>query len=149
MCPRNHHRLTAKKIWRQQQITSKNGTLSICTASTVHKIPKSTFVQHVKGQRGIKSQTMGKFTALPPVVEHNIASNIKTVGFGLFKKEVLEIIHRYVKENNIPTKFKNGIHGYDYFRRFKKDFNLSQKNTTKCGSCKKKKHRSICNSGLL
>lgn len=108
----------------------KNGTLSLCRASVVHKIPKSTLFKHVMGQRGIKSKTMGRQTALPPEIERNIANNIKTMekwGFGLSKKEVLEIISRYIKDNNIPTNFKNGIPGDDYFRRFKKDFNLSQK----------------------
>ncbi|KAF2898027.1 hypothetical protein ILUMI_08144 [Ignelater luminosus] len=41
-------------------------------------------------------------------------------GFGFSKKEL-------IKENNISTPFKNGIPGYDYFIRFKKTFNLSQK----------------------
>jgi len=40
---------------------------------------------------------------------------IEKCGFGLSKKkEVLEMISRYVKENKIPAPFRGGIPG-DYF----------------------------------
>jgi hypothetical protein len=39
---------------------------------------------------------------------------MEKLGFYLSEKEVLEIIRRYVNENNITTPFKGGARG-DYF----------------------------------
>jgi hypothetical protein len=39
---------------------------------------------------------------------------MEKMGFGLSKKEVLEMIRRYVNENNITTTFKGGARG-DYY----------------------------------
>jgi hypothetical protein len=39
---------------------------------------------------------------------------MEKLGFGLSKKEVLEMIRRYANENNITTPFKGGARG-DYF----------------------------------
>lgn len=108
----------------------KNHEVTLYRASKTYNIPKATLFKHVKGQRGVKSSTMGRPTTIPYEEERNIAESIKLMekwGFGLSKKELLSLIARYVKEKNIPNSFKNGIPGDDYFTRFKKTFNLSQK----------------------
>lgn len=108
----------------------KSGTLTLYRAAILYKIPKATLSTHVTGKRGIKSNTGGRAPALPHDVEQRIADSIKILekwGMGLSKTEVLQLIGRYVKENNIVTPFKNGIPGNDYFIRFKNAFHLSQK----------------------
>lgn len=108
----------------------KSRSLSLYRAAKVFKIPKSTLFKRVNGQRGLKSRTMGRPPALPHEIEQNIANSLVTLekwGFGLSKKEVIEIMAAYIKQNNLKTPFKNGIPGNDYFIRFKKEFNLSQK----------------------
>jgi len=42
-------------------------------------------------------------------------------GFDLSKKEVLETIGRYVNENKIPTPFRGGVPGDDFFNSLKKN----------------------------
>lgn len=108
----------------------RNGHLTLYRAAKSFKIPKASLFKHVKGQRGVKSNTFGRPTAIQYDEEKKIAEGIKTMekwGFGLSKKEVLHTIGRYVIENKIKTPFKDGIPGDDYFNRFKKTFHLSQK----------------------
>ncbi|KAJ8936415.1 hypothetical protein NQ318_014852 [Aromia moschata] len=108
----------------------QSGMVTLYRAALLYKIPKATLFTHVRGKRGVKSNTGGRTTALSHDVEQRIADCIKTLekwGMGLSKKEVLQLIGRYVNENNLVTPFKNGIPGNDYFIRFKNAFNLSQK----------------------
>jgi len=68
--------------------------------------------------RGVKSQTLGRPTALPFHEEKKIADCLKLMekrGYGLSKKEILETIGRYVNENKIPTPFRGGVPGDDFF----------------------------------
>jgi len=46
-------------------------------------------------------------------------------GVCLSKKEVLEMIGWYVNENKIPTPFRGGVPGDDFFIRFKITHKLS------------------------
>jgi len=108
----------------------KNGGMTIYRAAKLYKIPKATLFKHVKGSRGVKSQTLGRPTALPFHEEKKIVECLKLMekrGYGLSKKEILETIGRYVKENKIPTPFRGGVPGDDFFIRFKRTHNLSLK----------------------
>ncbi|CAH2011313.1 unnamed protein product [Acanthoscelides obtectus] len=108
----------------------QRGTLTLYRAALLYKIPKATLFTHVKDKRGIKSNTGGRAPALPYDVEQKFSNSIKILekwGMGLSKREVLQLIGRYVKDNNIVTPFKNGVPGNDYFVRFTKAFHLSQK----------------------
>jgi hypothetical protein len=58
-------------------------------------------------------------------------------GFGLSKK-VLETIDLYVKENKIPTPFRGGVPGDDFFIRFKRTHKLSLKKPQSFEGCRKK-----------
>lgn len=132
---RNYKRLTDNPAYSKEDMNNaveavKSGSLTLYRASKTFKIPKTTLFKRVKGQRGIKSQTLGRPTAIPFDEEMKIAECLKSMekwGFGLSKKELLLTIGEYVKKNNIKNPFRNGIPGDDYFNRFKKTFNLSQK----------------------
>lgn len=109
---------------RSQQMT-------LYRASKLFEIPKATLFKHLKGQRGVKSRTYGRPTAIPYEEEKKMSEYIKLMekwGFGLSKKEVLSLIGKYINENNIQTPFKDGIPGDDYFRRFKKLLTSARKN---------------------
>jgi hypothetical protein len=58
-------------------------------------------------------------------------------GFDLSKKEVLETIDRYVKENKIPIPFRGGVPGYDFFIRFKGTHKLGLKKPQSVETCRK------------
>jgi hypothetical protein len=90
--------------------------MTLYRAARLYKIPKATLFKHVKGTRGVKSQTMGRPTALPIHEEKQIRECLKLMekwGLDLSKKEVLETIGRYVNENKIPTPFR-GVPGGDF-----------------------------------
>jgi hypothetical protein len=92
--------------------------MTLYWAAKLYKITKATLFKHVKGLRGVKSQTLGRPTALPFHEEKKIAGCLKLMekwGFGLSKKEVLETIGRHVNENKIPTPFRGGVPGDDFF----------------------------------
>jgi len=59
-------------------------------------------------------------------------------GFGLSKKEVLETIGRYVSENKMPTPFRGGVPGDDFFIRFKRMHKLSLIKPQSIEACRKK-----------
>lgn len=83
----------------------------------------------MKGTRG-KSQSQGRCTAIPTEEEKMLANGLKTLekwGWGLSRKEVLELVGCYVRRNNIDTPFKDGIPGKDWFIGFKKRHRLSIK----------------------
>lgn len=48
-------------------------------------------------------------------------------GFGLSRKEVLQTVADFVKENHIKTQFKDAKPGEDWFLNFKRRHNLSIK----------------------
>ncbi|KAF9809932.1 hypothetical protein SFRURICE_002162 [Spodoptera frugiperda] len=60
----------------------------------------------------------------------NLASCLHTMeknGFGLTRAEVLDMVGEYIKQNNIPSSFKNGVPGKDWFVSFSKRHHLSIK----------------------
>ena len=111
-----------------EHVTSgKCGTLR---ASKLFKIPRSTLKDHIKGRRGIKSSTMGRPTALAIKDEEALANGLKSLekwGFGLSRKEVLEVVGKYVTHKQLKTPFKNNVPGEDWFLNLKKRHNLSIK----------------------
>lgn len=119
----------------------QNGVLTTYRAAKLYNIPKATIYKHVKGQRGIKSKSLGRPTALSFKDEKKIADGLKAMekwGFGLSKKEVLETIGLYVRENSIDTPFKNGVPGDDFFIRFRKTHNLSLRKPQAVEAARKK-----------
>ena len=104
--------------------------LSLRTASSIYKVPKSTILDHVTGRRGIKSKSFGRDLDIPYEDEQKIAKAIRSMekgGFGLSRSEVIEKVGEYVQKNNLKTRFKNGIPGPDWFIAFRKRHRLSIK----------------------
>lgn len=107
-----------------------NGRLTYTAASKEYNIPRPTLYQHCKGKRGIKSNSVGRSTALPLDIEQRIADSLKVMeryGYGLSRREVLNLVEHYLKSNKITNNFKNGIPGEDWWLRFAKRQNLSIK----------------------
>ena len=118
----------------------KSGRMTIYRAAKLYKIPKATLFKHVKGSRGVKSQTLGRPTALPFHEEKKIADSLKLMeklGYGLSKTEILETIGRYVNENKIHKPCRGGVHGDDFFICSKITHKLSLKKQQSFESCRK------------
>lgn len=84
----------------------------------------------MKGNRGQKSKGFGRSTVIPYQQEIELANHIKIMekwGFGLTRKEVLEVVSEFVKTNNIKTPFADGCPGEDWFIQFKRRHRLSLK----------------------
>lgn len=89
----------------------KSCRLTYGAASLHYNIPRPTLYAHCKGQRGLKSNTMGRTTILPLSVEKNMADSLKVMekyGYGLSRKEVLNLVGDYLKSNKINNPFNNG-----------------------------------------
>ncbi|CAH2095105.1 unnamed protein product [Euphydryas editha] len=117
-----------KNQLREAVLAVRNGTLSGYKAAQVYKIPRMTIMDHVHKKRS--SNMIGRKTTLPSEVEMNLASCLhimETYGFGLTRAEVLDMVGEYIKQNNIPSSFKNGVPGKDWFVSFSKRHHLSIK----------------------
>lgn len=104
------------------------GRLTIHKASTLYGIPFSTLYCRIKGTRGVIKKSKGRRKALTDNIENVLATSVKTLakwGFGLSRKEILELVGQFVSKNDIETPFKDGIPGEDWFLNFKKRHNLS------------------------
>ena len=90
----------------------KCGRMTTNRASKLFTIPYNTIDARVKGKRGVKSTTIGQPTALPSHVEINIADGIKELGkngLSLSRKDVLNLVREYVRQNGCKTPLKDGI----------------------------------------
>ncbi|XP_054281231.1 uncharacterized protein LOC128998900 [Macrosteles quadrilineatus] len=109
-----------------------SGTSTLRGASKKFKIPEATLRHHRNGLRG-KSITLGRETVIPRHEEEKLAQGLKVMerwGWGLSRKELLEVVGEYVKHNKSIHKsnpFKNGVPGEDWFLGFKKRHRLSVK----------------------
>lgn len=106
------------------------GRLTEYAASKRFKIPTSTISNHRRGIRGAHSNSQGRSTAIPLVAETKLAECLKCMekwGFGLTRKEVMDLVGQYVDRNHLVTVFKNGRPGEDWFLKFKERHGLSLK----------------------
>lgn len=130
----NYKRKTKRGSYSKEKLDEavravKYGNLSGYKASQVYQIPRMTIMDRVNNRR-TKSNSLGRNTALIPEVEEKLANCLRLMeryGFGLSRKEVLEMVGEYVQQNNISTSFKNGIPGQAWFSAFKERHNLSIK----------------------
>jgi hypothetical protein len=108
----------------------KSGRITLYKASKLYDIPYPTLYTRVKGLRGKICKNKGRPQQLPIEEETKLANGIKTLekwGFGLSRKEVLELVGKYVSANNLQTCFKDGVPGEDWFLGFKRRYTLSLK----------------------
>lgn len=106
------------------------GRKTIYGACKQYNIPYVTLYSRVKGIRGKKKQYKGRPTNIPFDEEVKLANGLKTLekwGFGLSRKEVFQVVGRFVADNQIKTSFKDGVPGEDWFLNFKTRHNLSLK----------------------
>lgn len=130
----NYKRKTERGSYSKEKLKEaaeavRNGSLSGYKASQLFNIPRMTIMDCVN-QRRIKSNTLGRNTALGTEAETMLANGLKLMekhGFGLSRKELLETVGEYVQKNKIATNFKNGIPGQAWFAGFKNRHNLSIK----------------------
>ncbi|XP_029348308.1 jerky protein-like [Acyrthosiphon pisum] len=106
------------------------GTLTYTAASTMYNIPRPTLYAHSKGSRGMKSNSMGRATVLSPDIEHRLSESLKIMekyGYGLSRREVLDLVGDFLKTNKIKNSFSKGIPGEDWWLGFARRNNLSIK----------------------
>ena len=114
-----------------------NGELSRKRASSRYCIPRATLVGRLTGWKNrapAKQSKPGRVPDLTPAIEEDLAENLKILnkwGFGLSRKEIINLVGTFVKENNIVTRFKDGVPGKDWFIGFCKRHNLSCKKPIK------------------
>ncbi|CAG5054835.1 unnamed protein product [Parnassius apollo] len=105
----------------------KNHHLSMYAASKKYQIPTTTLFERLKG---ISTKSVGRPQAIPIEDEKRLAEAIRVMekwGFGLSRREILEMVEDYVKKNNLNTVFKNNKPGTDWFINFRKRNRLSIK----------------------
>ncbi|XP_047022265.1 tigger transposable element-derived protein 2-like [Helicoverpa zea] len=130
----NYKRKTSKGSYSKEKLQEaaqavRDGRLSGYKAAQIYNIPRMTIMDHAKNRR-YKSNSLGRSTALSRDVESKLASllhSMEKYGFGLTKKEVLEMVGQYVRRNDLSTPFKNGTPGSAWFTAFKERHNLSVK----------------------
>lgn len=108
----------------------KSGRCGVRVASKRYSIPLTTLADHVSGRRGKHSTSGGRSTIIPLDHEKKLCECIEvmeTHGFGLTRKEILQLVGQYVTDNNIQTPFKDNIPGKDWFIEFKKRHRFSIK----------------------
>lgn len=119
----------SKEALRDAVREVESGRMSGYGASKTYQIPRMTIMDHVNRKR-VTSTTLGRSTALSQEIEYKLATSLHTMekyGFGLSRKEVLEMVGDYVNKNKLITPFKNGIPGKDWFLAFKERHGLSLK----------------------
>lgn len=115
----------------------KNGELSYKKASQLYRIPRSTLIARCKGWKNRPASGRdrpGRVPDLSQETEAELAQHLETLnnwGFGLSRKEVLNTVGVFVQQNNINTRFKNGVPKKDWFIGFCKRHHLSCKKPIK------------------
>lgn len=132
---RNYKRKTTKGSYPKETLEQaieeiKAGSKTAYNASKTYHIPLNTIIDHLKGRRGKKSKSFGRSTVLSTDYEKRLVEGLlkmEKYGFGLSRKEVLELVGQFVNSNNLQTPFKDGVPGEDWFLGFCKRHKLSLK----------------------
>ncbi|RVE41093.1 hypothetical protein evm_014258 [Chilo suppressalis] len=112
---RTYQRKTDGPPWSKetlyQAVDAVKSGLSGYEAAKTYNIPRKTIMDHVTGRRRQKSSKQGRPLALSAETEKELADCLHVMernGFGLCRKEVLELVGDFVNKNNINTPFANG-----------------------------------------
>lgn len=92
----NNDLCRAKNAIQSQQMT-------VSASAKLFNIPRLTLYNHISGRRGAKSKTMGRNTALGMDLEKKMSNLIKIMdkyGHGLSRKEVLNLVGKYIMQIN-------------------------------------------------
>ena len=92
--------------------------MTISAAGRHYNIPKTTLIRHLG-----KTLKVGKPTVLSQSDETEIVSTCHLFvewGFGLSKKEVINVVSEYIKAQKKPNPFKDGIPGDTWWLGFLK-----------------------------
>ena len=93
-------------------------------AAAYYSIPHCVIYNRIKGRKiPIDRMGAGVSTALPARIENHIVTCLKArakVGYPCDKQELLNVVGEYVKENQLKTRFRDGIPGEDWYRAFMK-----------------------------
>lgn len=129
--PRNY---VKKKIQKYTQLDVDNAIneyqntqISIYVAAKKYDIPVTTLFDKIKANHVLK---IGRPQAIALDQEQVLANGhavMEKWGFGLSRKETLELVANYVTKNNLITPFPNNEPGPDWFLNFKKRHRLSIK----------------------
>lgn len=96
----------------------KGGTVSLNSSAKKYNIPKSTLSEHLNNKHTLAH---GRPTRLTREEENEIAQTclmFSEWGYGLGKKEVMSVIHDYLKVKKKTYLFPNGIPGEDWWLGF-------------------------------
>ncbi|KAG5862452.1 hypothetical protein JTB14_013061 [Gonioctena quinquepunctata] len=83
----------------------------VCVDESLVPLRKSCRFKILKRNRSEKSSTLGA-TAIAQDLEAELAANLQTMkkwGFGMFRKEVLQVVSEFVQANNLQTPFKDNF----------------------------------------
>nr|XP_023018468.1 uncharacterized protein LOC111507408 [Leptinotarsa decemlineata] len=132
---RNNKKKGAKPVYTEVDLQNALEAVrarkqSMYAASKAFHIPYSSLYARATGLRCKISKGKGRPTTIPHDEEVELANGIRTLekwGFGLSRREVLELVGSYVNKNDIVTKFKDGTPGEEWFLEFRKRHHLSLK----------------------
>lgn len=114
----------------------RNGNRTTRGAATFYNVPRSTLKHRTLGTRdkGFTSRDGkgggGVESFLSAAEEEEIVNCLKVLdknGFGLSRREVLNLVQCYIRQNNIPCRFNDQRPGVDWFINFRIRHHLSLK----------------------
>jgi hypothetical protein len=93
--------------------------MSLCGASKLYKIPKTTLHDHVKNM--FDSSKIGVKTVLSPEEEtrlENWALHMSRIGYGRTRKKLADVVKRTIDEDGRKTPFKDNLPGRKWMDGF-------------------------------
>lgn len=119
----------SKEKLREAVAKIRSGELNGYEAANLYNIPRTTLYDYAKGKT-FRSLTLGKPPALSSELEKVIADNLLALqdnGFYFGRKDTLDLVGLYLKENKIRHPFKSGKPGECWLTSFCKRTNVTCK----------------------
>ncbi|XP_063542660.1 tigger transposable element-derived protein 1-like [Cydia strobilella] len=133
--PTTYVRKSQRASYSQQDLNNaiekvRRKELTNGEASRIYGIPTSTLNDRVRQKTGHLSTSLGRPTIIPAEKEKSLADCLRTIekwGWGLSRKEILDLVQQFIQRNRLSTPFRNGRPGKDWFIGFRKRHHLSIK----------------------